>query len=291
MGASGTTPAAGFHVRKGQNLDLVDTHVHYWKSLGGAVAGEMGPPLSYEQALATATESGVDHVICVTPRLMGFDNSYSLEGAHAYPTTFRVMGRFDHSVTDIERSLRELMSDPFMIGIRVSFIQPSAWHEDAEVNGLWGVAERLGVPIALYVPHQAPQIERLLVKHPNLRLIVDHMTLRHSDPTTAFEQWSDVLALSKWPRLAVKISGLIDAVTEKYPFPRAQRYLGEVCERFGAERVMWGSNFPPVLKFCSYADSVNFVREGCDFLNPDERANILGGAANRFFGLSWTADR
>jgi hypothetical protein len=39
--------------------------------------------------------AGVDKLIQLTRGLMGFDNSYSIEGATRFPNRIRVMGRFN----------------------------------------------------------------------------------------------------------------------------------------------------------------------------------------------------
>lgn len=67
----------------------------------------------------------------------------------------------------------------------------------------------------------------------------------------------------------------------------AEALLRQVHEVFGADRLMWGSNYPAVSKVCSYRQTIDFIREGCAFLSDSDRAKILGGTAQRIFDLKW----
>jgi predicted TIM-barrel fold metal-dependent hydrolase len=40
--------------------------------------------------------------------------------------------------------------------------------------------------------------------------------------------------------------------------------------------MVWGSNFPPVTRACSYKQSVDFIKDECHFLTSTEKAAIFG---------------
>ena len=98
-----------------------------------------------------------------------------------------------------------------------------------------------------------------------------------------------MLDLEPLPNVFLKVSYFPEATAaDGYPFARGQRLMQTVYERFGADRLMWGSNFPPVLTACTYEEALRFMSEACDFLTPEDRARILGGTARRILGLeSW----
>ena len=70
-----------------------------------------------------------------------------------------------------------------------------------------------------------------------------------------------------------------------YPYPEAQALIEDFRNRFGAERMMWGSDMPNVERFCTYRQSLDYVRRYCDFLGAREKDLILGGNAARLYGL------
>ena len=70
-----------------------------------------------------------------------------------------------------------------------------------------------------------------------------------------------------------------------YPYPEAQALIRDLREKLGAEKMMWGSDMPNVERFCTYRQSLDYVRRYCDFLTAGEMDLILGGNAARLYGL------
>ncbi len=274
-------------------MPVIDTHAHFWERPATAPqASESGEPVSSEQLLAAMEQAGVDKVIQVTRSLMGYDNRYSLEGAARYPDRFRVFGRFDPAAPNVVSRLRSWLDQPYMIGIRLMLIAPpeDGWLQDGTLEPFWAEAERLDIPIAVYAPHQVSRLAAVGERHPGLRLLVDHLGLRVfrvDEPPSPFEDWDDIFKLVAVPNTFLKVSGLPEATSERYPFPRAGRYLRELYERFGADRLMWGSNYPVTLHVCSYQESLDLVRVACDFISAGDREKILGGTAKRVLRLPW----
>ena len=55
-------------------------------------------------------------------------------------------------------------------------------------------------------------------------------------------------------------------------------------ERFGAGRLIWGSNFPATYE-PSYGEMAAMGREAVGFLTPDDRDAVLGGNAQRLWNI------
>jgi L-fuconolactonase len=122
-------------------------------------------------------------------------------------------------------------------------------------------------------------------RYPDLRLIVDHAGLRWADRDEAILPSVDELVnLASLRNVAVKVSALPCYVTEKYPFPFLQGVIRRITDAFGPDRVMWGSDLSRLSG--DYADWLSVFTETEDFLTPDERALVLGGALSSW--LRWT---
>jgi predicted TIM-barrel fold metal-dependent hydrolase len=272
---------------------IVDSHLHYWEpdsperphSPAGA---NLGPPVSVEDLLAATAAAGVDRVLQVTPSCMGFDNRYALEGAERYPDRIRVFGRFDPAASDIVAQLDEWHAHPLTLGVRLTLfpdrgesVMAPAW------AGFWKHCAELGMPVAVYAPLQTPLLGELAAAYPRLTLLVDHCSLSRDEVTLA--RFDEILALEAHPNVYLKVSYFPEATSsDGYPFPRGQRLMQAVYERFGAGRLIWGSNFPPVLSACTYEEALRFMSEACDFLAPGDREAVLGSTARRVLGLeSW----
>src|SRR5262249_6555085 len=142
--------------------------------------------------------------------------------------------------------------------------------------------------------------------HPDLTLIIDHVGLRQpplDEPDSPpFKSLPDLLALARFPNVAVKLCGLPSLSSEPFPFRDVVPHLRSIVDAFGAERVLWASD---ITRFAgriglsrwelpeatgeyrgkhTYDQSVNFIR-CCSELTEDEKEAILGGTAHRL--LHW----
>jgi predicted TIM-barrel fold metal-dependent hydrolase len=61
-----------------------------------------------------------------------------------------------------------------------------------------------------------------------------------------------------------------------YPYPEAQALLRGMHERFGASKLVWGSDMPNVERFCTYRQCVDYIRKYCTFFSANEKDRILG---------------
>jgi predicted TIM-barrel fold metal-dependent hydrolase len=268
---------------------VVDGHLHYWEPdtperPHSPLGVDLGPAVSVEEALATLDAAGVSQAIQVTPSCMGFDNRYALEGAERFPDRIRVFGRLDPTAPDVVERLDEWHAHPLAVGVRLTLLRGAGeWAGVPAWKPFWRHCEALGMPVAIYAPGQARALGALAAAHPALTVLVDHCALGHDPETLA--RWHDVLDLARLQNVCLKVSYFPEATREAFPFVRAQRLMRDVHERFGADRLIWGSNFPPVLKACTYEQALRFVSEACDFLTAGDRDELLGGTIRRVVGL------
>jgi predicted TIM-barrel fold metal-dependent hydrolase len=74
---------------------------------------------------------------------------------------------------------------------------------------------------------------------------------------------------------------------QPYPYPDAQDQVKRLLHQFGAQRLMWATNWPVSLAQLPYAKIVELYRDHMSFLTCDEREAILSGTVERIwpFGL------
>lgn len=282
---------------------IVDSHAHFWRWPQGP-AGEAAraqaskaagayahPPIPPEEILAQLDRAGVDKLVQVTRTAVGYDNSYSLEGAREHADRIRVLVRVDPHGDDINERLGALLDDPMVVGARIHHFAPEdAWLTDGTYATFWEVlAERRAVA-SVYVPGRPDVIATIARRYRGLTLVVDHAgvdVMPDTPPSARLASWSQVLRLAEEPNVTLKVSGLPEATEESFPFPQAQERLHELVESFGSTRLMWGSNYPPTERVCTYEEAIDYIRDGCAFLSAEERADILGLTAIRVLQLPW----
>lgn len=77
----------------------------------------------------------------------------------------------------------------------------------------------------------------------------------------------------------------------EYPYREAHPLIRDAYNRFGAGKLMWGSDMPNVERFCTYSQSLEYVRRYCDFLPPSDMDRILGDNAAELYRIGTTDAR
>jgi len=273
---------------------IIDAQIHVWSPdvstrpwLPGSTTRSQGSALSPEQALRVLDDAGVARAVLVPPSWIGDDNTDALEAARRWPDRFAVMGRFDLKAPDAEARLQRWREQPGMLGIRLTFHLPpwSGWLADGSIDWFWAATERLELPLMVYVPGAAAKIAPIAQRHPRLRLIMDHMARPGGlKDDAAFADLDDLLALGRYPNVAVKTSSIPCYSSEPYPFRNLDKYLRRIYEAFGARRLLWGTDYTRLT--VPYRDAVRHAREGMDFLSAGDREWVAGRACADWVG--WT---
>lgn len=73
--------------------------------------------------------------------------------------------------------------------------------------------------------------------------------------------------------LALPIS---EGGNEDYPFPESRKAIEYLYNIFGGNKFVWGTDIPNVERFCTYAQSLNYIKDYCNFISKEDMALILG---------------
>ena len=98
--------------------------------------------------------------------------------------------------------------------------------------------------------------------------------------------YGGLLAGAAYANLFVKASAFYAAAETPWNLacPQALAFFYRLVEGLGADRILWGSDWPPVERFLTYQQSLEIVRTQAD-LSGSDRALILGENAARVFGI------
>jgi predicted TIM-barrel fold metal-dependent hydrolase len=236
-------------------------------------------PLNAETAIGMMDEAGVDRAILVPPSLDGDRNDLCLKAARDYPRRFAVMGRLQLDHPSAPERLKEMKSQPGMLGVRLTFHRDNdrPMLTNGKADWFWPTAEALGVPVMLHAPERLPQIGEIARRHPKLTLIVDHMGFaRETSDERANEGADRLLALADIPNVSVKVSAAPCYSSEPYPFRNLHEPLRRIIQGFGVRRSFWGSDVSRVLAHCSYRQAVTMFTEELDFLSKSDLEWVMG---------------
>ena len=267
---------------------IVDTHTHVVAP--DREAYPLSPrPLSgpwYDEAPCSApelaelmNEAGVDRAVLVQGvGAYSFDNRYVADAAAGAPERFTAACCVDPEGADPVAELSRWLARDEVEGVRLFALasRGRSWLADPPGRALWECAERHGAHVIVTLfARQLPELREALERFPAVPVSLDHCAFPDvNDP-------EPLLALADLPNLHLKVTThVLDAArrVDGSPAPFAERLVA----RFGAERVMWGSDF------CQthdrpYGELVTLAQEAFAGLPAEARAACLGRTAERLW--------
>ncbi|MFI1174540.1 amidohydrolase family protein [Streptomyces melanogenes] len=281
-------------------MRVVDSHHHVWdlsvrdqEWLAGPGLAPLRRTFALDELRAQAV--GVTATVLVQTVTVAEETPEFLALAEGDPLVRGVVGWTDLTapgVADELARLRELPGGERLVGIRhqVQGERDPEWLLRPDVaRGLAAVADA-GLAYDLVVlPHQLPACVRAAELHPGLVFVLDHLG---KPPVASGETgpWgSAVRALAALPNTVCKLSGLVTEAGPGWSTASLRPYADTVLEAFGPGRLMYGSDWPVCLLAASYGEVLDVARALTGDLGPRERAQVLGGTADRVYGLSGRA--
>lgn len=139
---------------------------------------------------------------------------------------------------------------------------------------------------ALVKPRELKPLLATLERHPELEVVIDHCA-KPDIAAGAWQPWAtDLAAIAANTSACCKLSGLVTEAGQGWKSAALRPYVEHVLACFGSRRVMWGSDWPVVTLAAGYAEWAAATDTLLDGLSPAEQAAILGGNAQRFYGLA-----
>jgi L-fuconolactonase len=280
----------------------IDGHVHVWDLAVRDqpwTAGDLAP-LHRSFALADVADeserAGIDGVVLVQTLAVAEETSELLMLAGADPAVVGVVGWVDLTSAEVSEQLGRLQGEPCgdrLVGIR-HLVQGEAdprWLCRPDVRrGLSAVADAGLAYDLLILPHQLPAAHETAAALPELRFVVDHLA-KPAIATGEIEPWATGLrALGSLPNVTCKLSGLVtEADWASWTVEQLRPYAEAVLDAFGADRVLFGSDWPVCTLAAGYDEVVRTAEQLVEALDPAERKAVFGGAARAAYRLSSAA--
>ena len=272
----------------------VDAHQHFWDLASGRYVWPTpadGPifrtfgPTDLAPELASA---GIDRTVLVQTTDSLADTDSMLEVADQHAFVAGVVGWVP--LDDVARTEAELDARAGRLcGIRHLI------HREADPRWLVGASvqpslsllasDRLPFDVVAVFPDHLALIPEVAARHPDLVLVIDHLA-KPPFRADGWEVWVGQLrAAAARPNVRAKLSGLDTAAGPGWSVDELRPAFDVALEAFGADRLMFGSDWPVCRSVSSYADVVDATDALVAALSVDERARILGGTAVEVYAL------
>ena len=273
---------------------IIDAHFHCWQ-LARDDYGWLTPALAaiYRDVRiadwqAESVACGVQGGVLVQAAPTEGETAFLLAQAATEPTVLGVVGWVDLLAADAPARIARLAAQPKLKALRPMLhdLPDPQWMLQPALEPALRAMVEYGLAFdALVRPQHLAPLRSFCRRHPDLRVVVDHGA-KPDIAASMWQPWADDLArIANDTQAVCKLSGLLTEAGPTPPAQSARRWAQHLLGCFGAERVMWGSDWPVLELAASYGAWWAETQTALSSQSPEQRAAVLGGTARRIYRL------
>lgn len=274
----------------------IDCHMHFWTlamephySLWMTPQQEMlyrdyGP----RDALPLMARNNVEGVVLVAAASSIEEIGYLLGLADAQDFIKGVVGWLDLLAPGAPKEIEAWARFKKLKGVRpyLQDIADDAWILRPDLDPAIRATQELGLRFdALIKPRQILNTVRFVERYPDLPVIVDHMA-KPQIGSGEFVTWRrDMEHFRDMRHVHCKISGIVTEDGPHWSLERLLPYLEAIFDIFGADRLVFGSDWPVVNLVADYTSWIEALQQAMTPFSERDQQKIWAENGERFYGL------
>ena len=279
-----------------QDLAVVDAHCHviaedreaYPRNPIGGVESKWSQerPVGAADLIAAMDKAGIARAVVVqASTAYGHDNSYVADSVAAYPDRFAGVFSVDMLAPDAPEKLAYWKSRG-LAGARLfttgsTMPGQASFLADERSYPAWAWAEENNLPLCVQMqPEGIAPLRDLLDRFPRATVILDHCARPDLTQGPPYDDARELFDLSRYEGVVLKVTERNLVASTKAP-ANPETFLGRLVLEFGADRLMWGSNFPAAED--DLATLYETSRRITDFFSEDVHHQFFQGTADRLY--------
>ena len=300
----------------GEDIMLIDSHVHIWNEFKGERFGntklhnlgygkikrgddilDLVPPsftdnvASAEILLGYMANAQIDKAVVLQNPCYGDQKEYVKDVMNQYPDKFlATIGMLDPRKTElISERIDMLVKDFSCKGVKLEVPDVPFVMDEMQYDFMWKkiLNENLILVIDLgwgdgQYDFNIDQLTNVMKKFPAMRTRIAHLgvsrlwDLQQKNPYPELQKVLRLFDINK-DNLYMDLSAMpFFDITEEHPDLRCQDILKTVYTAIGADKLMFGTDFPSILKLRTINQCLDFIINHCSFFSPDEKKKVLG---------------
>lgn len=272
----------------------IDAHHHVWRLARGdygwltPAMGVLHQDFEPEMLRPQLLAGGIGATILVQAAPTEAETDFLLATAQAHPWIVGVVGWTDLSAPDAAARVTSLSRRSGVVGLRpmLQDLEDRAWVLGRAVApGLEAMARQGLVFDALVRDDQLDVVAELAERQPRLSIVLDHAGKPTFSPVGLRAWEAGIRAVAAAPNVSVKLSGLLTEAPPGADASTLRPILSVLLDAFGAERIVWGGDWPVLTLAGDYAAWLDITSSLLEPLGETRRAAIMGGNAARLYGL------
>jgi L-fuconolactonase len=212
---------------------------------------------------------------------------FAEEAVSRFPNRFAYVIRFDPNDQDVEEQVAAVRQAPNRLCIRIASgldikALPSGAHEH-----ILSAAAKYDVPVMIYAGSEHAAVRKYVEKFDRVQFIIDHVGMAvglGGQPDPLETTIDRLIGYAKYPHVAVKWGHAPRLSRDPFPYRDLIAQLQRVIGAFGAQRLMWASDYTVTVDNHNYGESLFCIRCS-DQLSENDKQWLLGRSAREI--LRW----
>lgn len=229
--------------------------------------------------------TGTTKALIVQPLNYLYDHTYVFSAASLHPSRFAVVALANLALAPAATisQIRSLVSLG-AVGIRVNPGLAPDGLASPSLSAALDEAAALGIPAALFVKGLVG-VGSVAAAHSTTKIIIDHFGVPFLDKESRDAELRQLLDIGrKTKNVYVKASAFFRVSDRAFPYEDRCATVVSLVEALGAERVMFGTDFPYVEEECGYEKAWEILRQHVP-ISEDDKYMVGGGTAAELYGL------
>lgn len=292
------------------DFKIIDAHSHLWLKQDTVVNGlpirtltngrsefmgeirQMVPPFmidgknSAEVFLSNMDYAQVSAAVVTQEFIDGNQNEYLWDVVQRYPDRFFICGMCEFRQPGFLQEAKDLIAKGFKAikipAHRLFLPEGRIMLNSSEMMDMFHVMEDNDIILSIDMADgdtQVDEMKEVIAECPNLRIAIGHFGM------VTTKNWQEQIKLARNPKVMIESGGITWLFnSEFYPFKGAVAAIREAIDLVGADKLMWGSDYPRTITAITYRMSYDFVLK-TEELTHEEKAKFLGLNAEKFYGF------
>lgn len=291
---------------------IIDTHAHLWKELKGEVDNtevkslgggratfqggirQMMPPYMIDGSnTAEVFISNMDYG-CVSAGVItqeyidGNQNEYLLEVKKKYPDRFKICGMTEFRKPGYLEAVTAMCNGSFdcikIPAQRLISNNERVYLTSDEMLKVFDIMQQKEIILSIDLAEGDEQVEEMktiISMFPKLKIAIGHFGMVNRP------KWESQILLAENKNVMIESGGITWLFhNEFYPYNGAIKAIKKAISMVGADKLMWGSDYPRTMTAITYKMSYDFILKSAE-LSEAEKSKLLGENAKNFYGFKF----
>jgi L-fuconolactonase len=272
----------------------IDSHQHFWifdEKRDSWITPEMSAIRKNflpEDLKPILKANGIDGCVAVQAAQSDSETEFLLQLAEANDFIKGVVGWVDLRSPDLYEKLEKYSQFEKLKGFR-HVVQGLPEGFMLQSDFMRGVGQLVAFDFTydiLIYPDQLKEAFNFAVRLPHVQFVLDHIAKPLIKKGEVVKWTNDMRLLAELPNVQCKVSGMVtEADWQDWERADFRPYLDVVFEVFGADRLMFGSDWPVCLVAAEYEGVKGILTDYLSMFSDSEMKKVMGGNAAKFYNL------